>query len=82
MAPALIIIALGINPMRALVLSQVALSFILPFPMIQMIYIANRKDLMGTLVNRKSTKIVGAVIVSMVVVLNAVLIYMSLTGAA
>lgn len=82
MAPALIIIVLGINPMRALVLSQVALSFILPFPMIQMIYIANRKDLMGTLVNRKSTKIVGAIIVSMVVVLNAVLIYMSLTGAA
>jgi manganese transport protein len=68
--------------MRALVLSQVALSFILPFPMIQMIYIANRKDLMGTLVNRKSTEIVGAVIVSMVVILNAVLIYMSLTGAA
>ncbi|MFT8315182.1 MAG: Nramp family divalent metal transporter [Clostridium sp.] len=82
MAPALIIIALGINPMRALVLSQVALSFILPFPMIQMLYIANRKDLMGTLVNRKSTKVVGAIIVAMVIILNAVLIYLSFTGAA
>ena len=82
MAPALIIIALGINPMRALVLSQVALSFILPFPMIQMLYIANRKDLMGTLVNRKSTKVVGAIIAAMVIILNAVLIYLSFTGAA
>lgn len=82
MAPALIIIALGINPMRALVLSQVALSFILPFPMIQMLYIANRKDLMGNLVNRKSTKIVGIIIAAMVIILNAVLIYLSFTGAA
>lgn len=82
MAPALIIIGLGINPMKALVLSQVALSFILPFPMVQMLYIANRKDLMGRLVNRKSTKVIGAVIVTMVIILNAVLIYLSFTGAA
>lgn len=82
MAPALIIIGFGINPMRVLVLSQVALSFILPFPMIQMIYIANRKDIMGNLVNKKSTKVIGAIIVAMVIILNAVLIYLSLTGSA
>ena len=54
MLPALAIIALGINPMYALVLSQVALSFILPFPIIQMLTIAKRKDLMGILVNKRS----------------------------
>ncbi|AGK95695.1 Nramp family divalent metal transporter [Clostridium pasteurianum] len=82
MAPALLIIAFGINPMKVLVLSQVALSFILPFPMIQMLYIANRKDLMGNLVNRKLTKAIGAIIATMVIILNAVLIYLSFTGAA
>ena len=49
MLPALVIIALGINPMYALVLSQVAFSFILPFPIIQMLTIDKRKDLMGIL---------------------------------
>ena len=49
MMPALIIIALGINPMYPLVLSQAVLSFILPFPIIQMLTIANCKDLMGIL---------------------------------
>jgi len=54
MMPALVIIAFGIDPMYALVLSQVALSFILPFPIIQMLTIAKRKDLMGILVNKRS----------------------------
>ena len=57
MMPALIIIALGINPMYALILSQVALSFILPFPIIQMLTIAKRKDLMGILVNTKIVRL-------------------------
>lgn len=82
MAPALIIIAAGINPMRALVISQVALSFILPFPMLQMLYIANRKDLMGILVNKNSTKIAGIIIAAMVIILNIVLLYLTFTGAA
>lgn len=82
MAPALIIIGFGINPMRVLVLSQVALSFILPFPMIQMLYIANKKELMGNLVNKKPTKAIGAIIAAMVIILNAVLIYLTFTGAA
>lgn len=75
MLPALIIIALGINPMRVLVLSQVALSFILPFPIIQMLLIAGRKDLMGILVNKKFTKIVGFIIATMIILLNIILLY-------
>jgi len=59
MAPALIIIALGVNPMYALIMSQVALSFALPFAIVPMLLITSRKDLMGSLVNNPSTKIAG-----------------------
>lgn len=80
MTPAMIIIALGINPMRALVYSQVALSFILPVPIIQMLYIANRKDLMGDMVNKGITKIMGVIAAGMVIVLNMTLLYFTFIG--
>ena len=80
MMPALIIIALGINPIYVLVLSQVALSFILPFPIIQMLTIAKRKDLMGILVNKRFVQFLGVLIATTIVVLNAVLMYLTFTG--
>lgn len=80
MIPALVIIAIGINPMSALVLSQVALSFILPFPIIQMLLIAKRKDLMGALVNKSITRFFGILITVIVIALNAVLLYFTFTG--
>ncbi|HEY5563131.1 MAG TPA: Nramp family divalent metal transporter [Clostridiaceae bacterium] len=80
MLPAIIIIALGINPMSALVLSQVALSFILPFPIIQMLIIARRKDLMGILVNKPIVSFLGVLIASIIILLNAVLVYMTFIG--
>ena len=81
MTPALIIIALGVNPMKALVISQVALSFALPFAIVPMMLITSRKDLMGSLVNKRSTKIAGWVITSLIVGLNAVLLYLTFTGS-
>lgn len=77
MSPAMVIIAMGINPMYVLVLSQVALSFILPFPIIQMLYISNRKDLMGVLVNNKFTKILGGLIATVIISLNILLLYLT-----
>ena len=82
MMPAIIIIALGINPMNALVLSQVVLSFILPFPIIQMLTIANRKDLMGVLVNKGFIRFLGVLIATAIILLNAVLLYLTFTGKA
>lgn len=82
MMPALIIIALGINPMNALILSQVALSFILPFPIIQMLLIAKRKDLMGVLVNTNLVRVLGALIATIIILLNIVLICLTFTGNA
>ena len=81
MAPALIIIALGVNPMYALIMSQVALSFALPFAIVPMLLITSRKDLMGSLVNKHSTKIAGWVITSVIIGLNAVLVYLTFTGS-
>lgn len=81
MMPALIIIALGINAMNVLLLSQVALSFILPFPIIQMLAIAKRKDLMGALVNNGFIRFLGILITAIIIVLNAVLLYLTFTGS-
>jgi len=81
MAPALIIIALGVNPMYALIMSQVALSFALPFAIVPMLLITSRKDLMGSLVNKRSTKIAGWIITSVILALNAVLVYLTFTGS-
>lgn len=80
MMPALVIIALGINPIYALVLSQVALSFILPFPVFQMLTIAKRKDLMGILVNKCIVQFFGVLIAAVIILLNAVLMYLTFTG--
>jgi manganese transport protein len=79
MTPALIIIALGINPMNALIISQVVLSFALPFAIVPMLLITSRKDLMGSLVNKPLTKIVGWIITCLIVGLNAVLLYLTFT---
>ncbi|SPF44274.1 Divalent metal cation transporter MntH [Candidatus Desulfosporosinus infrequens] len=81
MTPALIIIALGINAMKALIMSQVVLSFALPFAIVPMLLITSRKDLMGSLVNKRSTKIAGWVITSLIVGLNAVLLYLTFAGS-
>lgn len=82
MTPAMIIIAMGINPMNALVYSQVALSFILPFPIIQMLCISNNEKQMGILVNKRPVKILGFVIASLIIALNILLIYLTFTGKA
>jgi len=80
MAPAMIVIAIGINPMKALLMSQVCLSFALPAAIIPMIIITSRKDLMGVFVNKPITKIVGWIISSLIIGLNAVLLYLTFTG--
>ncbi len=80
MLPALVIIALGVDPMSALVLSQVALSFILPMPILQMLYIAGKRKFMGEFVNRFWVQVLGILIASVIIVLNAVLLYLTFTG--
>ena len=57
MVPAFVVIAIGVNPSRTLVLSQVVLSFGIPFALIPLVIFTSRRDLMGALVNRRITTV-------------------------
>lgn len=80
MAPGMAIIALGVNPVKALVISQVILSFALPAAIIPLMLITARKDIMGALVNKRLTRIVGWMIAAVIISLNVVLLYLTFTG--
>ena len=80
MLPGVIVIVIGVNPMKALLLSQVCLSFVLPVAIISMLKITNRKDLMGAFVNTPFVKFLGWIIAITIIALNAVLIYLTFTG--
>ena len=80
MAPALIVLAIGVNPSRALVLSQVVLSFGIPFALIPLVLFCRDRRLMGGLVNRPATTAVAAVVAVLIVVLNGVLLVQTLGG--
>ncbi len=80
MAPALVVLAIGVNPSRALVLSQVVLSFGIPFALIPLLGFCRRRDIMGGLVNHRATTVVATVVVALVVGLNAFLLFETFAG--
>ena len=80
MAPALIILAVGLNPSRSLVISQVVLSFGIPFALIPLLIFCRNRNVMGTLVNHSLTTAVATVVVTMIVSLNLFLIYQTFFG--
>jgi manganese transport protein len=75
MAPSLVVIGVGLDPTRTLVLSQVVLSFGLPFAVIPLVMFTCRADIMGELVNKRITTMAAALIAAIIVVLNVYLIY-------
>jgi manganese transport protein len=75
MAPALLVLAIGVNPSRALVISQVVLSFGIPFALVPLVLLTRRKDVMGALVNRRLTTVVASVVAALIIALNAFLLY-------
>jgi manganese transport protein len=75
MLPSLIVIVLGFDPTRTLVLSQVVLSFGLPFAIIPLIIFTRRRDIMGVLVNRRITTVATIVVAVLVLSLNFYLLY-------
>jgi manganese transport protein len=78
MIPALIVIGVGFNPTRALVLSQVFLSFGIPFALIPLWFFTSSKELMGTLVNRRVTMLAAGLVTVVIVTLN---VYLLVTAA-
>ena len=75
MAPALVVLAVGVDPTRALVLSQVVLSFGIPFALVPLVLLTRRVDVMGALVNRPLTTAVAALVAVVISGLNAFLLY-------
>jgi manganese transport protein len=80
MLPGMMIIAVGVNPMKALVISQVCLSFALPVAIIPMLIITSRHDMMGPFTNKLWVKIFGWIITLAIIIINAILLYLTFTG--
>jgi len=80
MAPALIVLAIGLDPSRSLVISQVVLSFGIPFALVPLVLLTRRHDVMGTLVNRRSTTLAAAVVAVLIIALNAFLLIETFAG--
>jgi manganese transport protein len=74
MIPAFVVIAIGLDPSRTLVLSQVVLSFGIPFALIPLVMFTSRRDVMGSLVNKKTTTAAAVVVAALIVCLNAFLL--------
>src|SRR5256714_3289392 len=74
MLPALVVAAIGLDPSRTLVISQVVLSFGIPFALVPLVYFTSRKRLMGALVNNRATTVSASVVTALIVLLNLFLI--------
>jgi manganese transport protein len=80
MIPALVVLGLGVNTTDALVVSQVVLSFGIPFALVPVILLTRRRDVMGGLVNRRATTLVASVVAALIIALNLVLLEQTLLG--
>jgi len=75
MIPPLVIIALGVNPTAALVLSQVILSFGIPFALIPLIIFTSSRKIMGSLVNFRITTVLACLVTAVIIALNLFLLF-------
>jgi manganese transport protein len=80
LCPAVAILALGFDPTRTLVLSQVVLSFGIPFAVIPLIRLTSNRKLMGSDANHPVTTVIGWAVGVMIILLNLVLVYLTVAG--
>jgi manganese transport protein len=74
MIPAFVVIGLGLDPLRTLVISQVVLSFGIPFALIPLVMFTSKREIMGVLVNRRITIAAAALIAALISALNIFLL--------
>jgi manganese transport protein len=74
MAPAFVVIGIGVDPSRTLVLSQVVLSFGIPFALIPLVMFTARRDVMGVLANHRLTTVAAPIVAGLIVALNIFLL--------
>jgi manganese transport protein len=80
MLPSLIVILIGLEPTRTLVVSQVVLSFGIPFALVPLVMFTRRKDIMGVLVNHRLTTIIAGIVAGLIISLNIFLLYQTFFG--
>jgi manganese transport protein len=74
MIPAFVVVGLGVNSTQALVMSQVVLSIVLPIPMVALLLLTARRDVMGGFVNKRLTTVIAVFAAALVLALNLVLL--------
>jgi manganese transport protein len=80
MLPALIVLALGVSPTSALVLSQVVLSFGIPFALVPLVVLTGKRDVMGVHVNSRLTSSIAYVVAGLITAMNVFLISQQVLG--
>jgi manganese transport protein len=80
MAPAFVAIGIGVDPSRTLVISQVVLSFGIPFALVPLVLFTSRRSLMGVLVNHRTTVVAASVVAALIICLNVFLLGQTLLG--
>jgi len=80
MLPALVVLGAGLPATASLVISQVVLSFGIPFALVPLVLLTRRTDVMGSLVNHRLTTAAAASVTALVVTLNGYLLYLTATG--
>ena len=80
LVPALVILAFGVDPTFALVLSQVVLSFGIPFALVPLVWLTARRSVMGSCANRRPVTVAAGAVAFAVVVLNVALIYLTVSA--
>lgn len=78
--PSLLVIFIGFDPTRTLVISQVVLSFGLPFAVVPLIFFTSRKELMGVLTNRRFTTVLAWGAATLIIFMNLFLVYQIILG--
>jgi len=80
MTPALVVLAVGLDPTDSLVISQVVLSFGIPFALVPLVILTRRPDVMGTLTNARRTTLAATVVASLIIALNVFLLFKTFLG--
>jgi manganese transport protein len=80
MLPAFVVIGLGADPSRTLVISQVVLSFGIPFALVPLVWFTSRRGLMGVLTNHPLTTMAASFVAALIIALNVFLLYQTFVG--
>ncbi len=80
MTPALVVLAIGLDPTKSLVISQVVLSFGIPFALVPLVILTRRREVMGTLANARRTTAAASVVASLIIALNLFLVAKTFLG--